>query len=227
MFIDFARSPERAGIFESTFWHRQVRIAFASMRRTVTNELLRQVVLAAFNYKSVFHIATAIGALNEHIASVSATNGGHESTGLAFALSQCQKSMGMLRSTSGGEIDPSEYCKGCCPRVILIGSGVALVTCVSRPRMTPSPFFRSPSTRSFSHASRRYTATPTKHSHIQDTVGDYSRPAKAWLQPVGALALSILTSYDLYWAVSRYTLDHYRARQGRKTSRGKRHHCLR
>jgi hypothetical protein len=67
-----------------------------------------QVVLAAFNFKCVYHIAAAIGALNEHISNQTAGKSVKESNGLAFALSQCQKSMSILRCCTESATDPSK-----------------------------------------------------------------------------------------------------------------------
>ena len=97
VFIGFATAPEQAGLFESKFWHRTV-------------------LQACFYDPAVYAVGVAIGALHEHI--VKRANDQDDSGGLAFALRQCNKSIGVLTSSTNNTTQRDEK------------SGVALVTCV-------------------------------------------------------------------------------------------------
>lgn len=87
VFINFALSPERAGLFESRFWHRNV-------------------MLACFNNEACFHVASAIGCLHEHIYQHSTGRGTLDNSGLEFALRQCNQAISLLTSADEAEPDP-------------------------------------------------------------------------------------------------------------------------
>ncbi len=76
-FVSFALARERVGLFESTFWHRAV-------------------MHACFSHGAVFHVASAIGALHEHILRQSSAHGALDSDGSAFALHQCNRAINLL-----------------------------------------------------------------------------------------------------------------------------------
>lgn len=79
-------SPERAGLFESPFWHRTV-------------------ISACFHNEAVAHVASAIGALQEYILRPT------DDRGIAFALQQCNRSINLLTASSeekdGASADPA------------------------------------------------------------------------------------------------------------------------
>ncbi|KAK5124889.1 hypothetical protein LTR85_001079 [Meristemomyces frigidus] len=87
VFIDIATSPQRAGLFESNFWHRTV-------------------LLAASVNKAIYHFATAIGALHEQITSRSILHNSFSRMERAFALVQCNRAIGLLTASASGETDP-------------------------------------------------------------------------------------------------------------------------
>ena len=101
VFISFAMSPERAGLFESTFWHHTV-------------------MLACYNNEAVFHVCSAIGALHEHIFKRFTARGSSDSSGMAFALRQCNRSIKLLTDASAAGWNGSTYSD----------PGIALITCV-------------------------------------------------------------------------------------------------
>ena len=77
MFIDLALAPQRMGMFGSCFWKETV------MQLVVTNA-------------AVFHVASAIGALREHLVRAADEQQNDKGTALAFGLRQCNKSIALL-----------------------------------------------------------------------------------------------------------------------------------
>ena len=98
-FIQFSLTPEFLGLFENTFWNKTV-------------------IQASFSDSAVFHIASAIGALREHIFQQYFNSGLKDSDGLAFALRQCNRAINLLVGSSNGKKPTSQ------------DPGVPLITCV-------------------------------------------------------------------------------------------------
>ena len=75
-------------------------------------------MLACFNNEAVFHVASAIGALYEHIYKQSTGQNASDNSGLAFAFQQCNRAISLLTDSAneqeGTYSDP----------------GIALITCV-------------------------------------------------------------------------------------------------
>ena len=98
-FINFALAPERSGLFESSFWQKTV-------------------MQACFSNDAVFHVASAIGALQEYILQQAAGRRFNDSGGLAFALRQCNKAISLLMASTDGSQGTHD------------DPGIPLITCV-------------------------------------------------------------------------------------------------
>lgn len=98
-FMDLALAPQRNGMFDSAFW----------------TDTVMQLVLAN---AAVFHVASGIGALREHLMRTNAGETDAKGSALAFGLRQCNKAINMLkraaRDGSQAYSDP----------------GIALIVCI-------------------------------------------------------------------------------------------------
>ena len=94
-FIHFACGLKRAGHFKSDFWQNRV-------------------LLACLNHKALYSVGSAIGALHEYSLRHPNHDSLHEQSGLAYALQQCNRSIGLL--TSAGKRQ--------------LGAEVALIACI-------------------------------------------------------------------------------------------------
>lgn len=88
VFVGFLTAPGVMGFFENPFWHRAV-------------------MLACENSPAIFHIASAIGSLYEHVLKESAGLGYTDRGGLAFALEQCNRAIGLLTGEEGNSAEVS------------------------------------------------------------------------------------------------------------------------
>lgn len=86
VFVGFLTAPGVMGYFESPFWHRAV-------------------MLACDNSPAIFHLASGIGALYEHVLRDAAGFAHTDQGGVAFALEQCNRSIALL---TGDESDNAE-----------------------------------------------------------------------------------------------------------------------
>lgn len=98
-FINFVLAPERSGLFESTFW--------------------QTVMQACFAHDAVYHVACAVGALQDQILHQPVRGKSRNSVGLAFALRQCNQAINLLVASTSD----SENGSSCDP-------GIPLITCV-------------------------------------------------------------------------------------------------
>lgn len=86
LFIEYATAPDRIGPFGSPFWQRTA-------------------ILACDHSPAIYHLATAIGSLHEHIYQRASLRTA-DLDGLRFALRQCNRSIKLLTAERHGSAEP-------------------------------------------------------------------------------------------------------------------------